>query len=616
MCGLCGLVGFPPGPGREALVASMSAALSHRGPDDSAVWSDRDVAFGFRRLSIIDLERGRQPMTSEDGSLHLMLNGEIYNHRDLRRELESKGRVFRTRSDVEPVLHLVDLEGPEALARLHGMFALALWNSRDKTLLLARDRHGKKPLVYWSDGTRFAFASEIQALVKIPGVGRDVDTESISAYLASGVVPAPRTMLRGVRKLLPGHWALVRDGKIQIAPLVPPQPSSTFSDRDLARAWVRRQVTRAVEVRLESDVPLGAFLSGGVDSTIIVGLMAAKQRAPIPTFTAAFDDPEVDESATARLVAKRFGTDHHEFRIAPDAGELLPKLARHFGEPFADPAAIPTWELARRSREFVKTVMSGDGGDECFGGYLRYRAIRLLARVRRLPAPLRWLAFLAPVSPRYRARARALLGRSALPLGELYAEMLAPIDGPTRRRLFPGDEPEADPFEGGDPVSAACASDTRRYLPDDLLVKTDIVSMAHGLEVRCPFVDAALTAGAAAIPGRWKVEGRRTKAILRDAFPELLPPEVARGRKRGFAVPLDAWLRGPLRKFRDDHLRDRASRIQGVFDAGVVERLLREHDQGADHGRALWTLMAFEAWMRWLHHERPKTETGLSRVLK
>jgi asparagine synthase (glutamine-hydrolysing) len=332
--------------------------------------------------------------------------------------------------------------------------------------------------------------------------------------------------------------------------------------------------------------------------------MAAKRNEPVSTFTATFEDPQVDESAAAAAVARRFGTRHHEFRIAPDAAELLPKLVRHFGEPFADPAAIPTWELARRSREFVKTALSGDGGDECFGGYLRYRAIRLLARLRRVPAPMRWMALLMPIARRYRARAKSLIGRSGLPLGELYDEMMAPIDGPTRRRLYPGPELPAESFDGPDPVAAACARDVRRYLPDDLLVKTDITSMAHGLEVRCPFVDPALVAGSAAIPGKWKVEGRTTKSILRDAFKDLLPPEVARARKRGFAVPLDSWLRGPLRAMRDDHLRDRAARNHRILDAVEVERLIREHDQGADHGRALWTLIVLEAWKRWIDRER------------
>lgn len=600
MCGICGIVGFPPGPGRDALVASMSAAVAHRGPDDAASWGDRDAAFGFRRLAIIDPEGGRQPMASEDGSLHLVLNGEIYNHRDLRRDLEARGRRFRTRSDVEVALHVIEEEGAAGLQRLHGMFALAAWNAHDRSLLVARDLHGKKPLMYWTDGSRFAFASEIQALLRIPEVERELDPEAIGGYLATGVVPAPRTLLRAVRKLPPGHWARWRDGRLELRAIAGPPPPEPFRDRESAREWVRAEVARAVEIRLQSDLPLGVWLSGGIDSTIIVGLMAAKVAEPVPTFTATFDDPAVDESAAARLVSRKFGTAHHEFRIAPDAAEILPRLVRHFGEPFADPAALPTWELARRTREFVKTALSGDGGDECFGGYLRYRAIRMLASLRRLPAALRWLALLAPVPAAYRARARSLIGRAGLPLGELYTEMMAPIDGPTRRRLYPGPESDSDAFDGADPVAAAAARDVRKYLPDDLLVKTDISSMAHGLEVRCPFVDARLVAGSARIPSGWKIEGRVTKAILRDSFRDLLPPKVALGKKRGFAVPLDAWMRGPLRAMRDDHLLDRAARLRGLFDPSEVERLVREQDQGADHGRALWTLMVFEAWRRWL----------------
>ena len=605
MGGICGIIGFPPGPGRDSLVAAMSGSLAHRGPDDAATWGDRDAAFGLRRLAIIDPDGGRQPMTSDDGSHHLMLDGEIYNHRDVRKELEARGARFRTRSDVEAALRLVELNGPAGLDRLHGTFALAAWSARERTLLLARDPRGKKPLVYWTDGTRFAFASEIQALLRIPEVERDVDAESISAYLASGAVPAPRTMLRSVRKLPPGHRGLLKNGRLEIRALSAPPPPEPFPDRESARAWVRAEVARAVEIRMEADAPPGAFLSGGIDSTIVVGLMAAPRATPVPTFTATFDDPAFDESGAARIVSRRFGTVHHEFRIAPDAGQLLPRLVRHFGEPFADSSALPAWELARRARDFAKTVLSGDGGDECFGGDPRHRAVRRLARLRRRPAPARWLALLAPVSRRYRARARALIGRSGMSLGELYAEMTAPIDPEVRRRLHPGPELPPDGFEGPDPVAAACARDLRTFLPDDLLVKTDICSMAHGLEVRCPFVDASLVAGSAAIPGPWKVEGRMTKAILRDAFRDLLPPEVAQGRKRGFGVPLDAWLRGPLRPQRNDHLGDRASRVRGILDASEIDRLLREHDQGADHGRAIWTLMVFEAWKRWLDTQRP-----------
>jgi asparagine synthase (glutamine-hydrolysing) len=576
----------------------MAGALAHRGPDDAATWSDGDAAFGFRRLAIIDPAGGRQPMANDDGSLRLILNGEIYNHRELRRELESRGRTFRTRSDVEAALRVLEEEGPAGLARLQGMFALALWNTRDRSLLLARDRHGKKPLVYWTDGARFAFASEIQALLKVPDVERETDPESIGTYLATGVVPAPRTMFRSIRKLPPGSWATWRAGRLDLHELPSPAPRAPFPDRESARAWVRSEVRRAVEIRLQSDVPLGAFLSGGVDSAIIVGLMAAK--GPVDTFTATFDDPDLDESETARIVSKRFGTKHREIRIAPDAGTLLPKLAAHFGEPFADPAAIPMWELSRGARETVKSVLSGDGGDECFGGYLRYRAIRLLKRLRGLPAPLRWMAFLAPVPAKYQKRARALIGRAGRPLAELYSEMMAPIEAEVRHRLHPGPRPSVEEFDDPDPVAAASSRDVRGYLPDDLLVKTDIASMAHGLEVRCPFVDPALVAGSAAIPGEWKIEGRRTKAILRDAFRDLLPAEVLEGKKRGLGVPLDAWMRGPLRAMRDEHLRDRGARVRSVLDAAEIDRLVREQDQGADHGRALWALMMFEAWKRWI----------------
>jgi len=604
MCGICGLVGFPPGPGRDALVASMSESLGHRGRDGAQVWSDSGVALGFRRLAVIDVEGGMQPMTSENGALQLILNGEIYNHLELRGEMETLGHRFRSRSDAEAALHLLEQEGRDGIARLQGMFALAVWNRRDGSLLLARDRHGEKPLVYWHDGARFAFASEIQALLRIPEVGREIDADSIGSYLATGVVGSPRTMLRSVRKLPPGHWGLFKNGRFELGtwpePPAPPEPV----DRETARQWVRAEVTRAVDSQLIADVPVGAFLSGGVDSSILVGLMTARRTDPVPTFTATFSDAPFDEGAAARVISRHFRTDHHEFRATPDAAELLPRIVRHFGEPFADPATLPTWELARLTARHVKVAMSGDGADECFGGYLRHRAIRLLATLRRLPAPIRWLAKFLPVGRAYRERTRSLLSRAGLPLAVLYAEMTAPADVATRRRLFPGPVPVLKELDGPDPVTAAGNVDLRSYLPDDLLVKTDIASMAHGLEVRCPFVDPALVRGSRVIPGRWKIEGRTTKAVLREAFRDLLPPETLRRPKHGFAVPLDAWLRGPLRGLREEHLRDRTARQRGIFDPVEVERLSREHDQGADNGRILWALVVFEAWKRWLDRER------------
>lgn len=591
MCGLCGAVGFPPSALDRAL-----PALAHRGPDGESRWNDDACQLGFRRLAILDLAGGMQPFVSEDGSLRLILNGEIYNHRELRGELEGKGHRFRSSCDAEAALHLFEEHGVDSLARLRGMFSLAVWDSAARTLYLARDRFGKKPLVYAHDGERFAFASEIRALLEIPGIGRELDPDALAAYLARGVVPAPWTMIRQVRKLPPGHYAVFHEGDLSVEPWRPRLPGVKPVPMDEAADRVRSAVSDAVRARLESDAPLGAFLSGGVDSAVVVGVMSRAMKEPVRTFTIGFDEAGFDESPAARETAARFGTRHSEFRVRPDASALLPKIVRHHGEPFADASALPTFELARVTAEHVKVALSGDGGDENFGGYNRYRAIRLLDRLKCLPAPLRWAARLAPVDRRYRLRTRALLDRIGDPLDALYEEMIAPIDASTRARLLPGEGPSAF-FLLEDPVAAAARHDLANYLPDDLLVKTDIASMAHGLEVRCPFLDGAVVELAQSLPGDLRIRGRMHKAVLRRAFRDLLPPEAAARPKQGFGIPLDAWLRGPWKALRDGHLGPDAL-LRAHLAGGEVDRLVAEHDRGADHGRALWTLIVFEEWLR------------------
>jgi asparagine synthase (glutamine-hydrolysing) len=585
MCAICGLV-EPRTPERDARVLAMRAALRHRGPDDEGHWSDDHAALGHARLAIIDLSAGaRQPMASDDGRFVLVFNGEIYNYRELRKRLG--GRPFRTQSDSEVILRAYEEWREGCVHELDGMFAFAIWDAKERSLFAARDRLGKKPFAYRRDGARFAFASEIHALG-----GRDVDPFALEPYLAYGYVPAPLSMVKGVEKLPAATWLRFADGRVTRDRYWSPAPSLPS---------IREPIERAVERRLVADVPVGAFLSGGIDSSIIVGLMSRHRR--VQTFTVGFDDPEFDEREPARAVAERFGTDHHEFVVKVDAMGVLPELVRHFGEPFGDPSAVPTYYVARETRRHVKVALSGDGGDECFGGYRRHLAVRKLKTLKPVGWAVKMLASLYRPK-KYGARARRVLAKIDAPLAELYRDLVTVFPDDLRKRLTRTDRDVSSYVEAffteraDDPVAAAGYTDLMLYLPDDLLVKTDIASMASGLEVRCPFLDPEVVNAAFAIPGSEKIRGNRTKAALREAFRDLLPPSIARREKQGFGVPVDRWLRGPMREMLRDHLLDRTARERNVFEPAVVEELVREHEAGADHGQRLWLLLIFEVWAR------------------
>ncbi len=579
---MCGIAGCSD-PGADLRLDS----LAHRGPDGAAAWTDGAFRLGFRRLAILDREGGMQPFHSEDDRYHLVLNGEIYNHHALRRELEGLGHRFRSRCDAEVALHGWEAWGEGVLGRLRGMFAFAIWDSRDRVLSAARDRRGEKPLVYFAGGGRLAFASELAAL-EAP---RRIDRDALGLYLERGYVPAPYTMIEGVRTLPPGHLLRWTTSSLDVRPWAPGPPEAEDLPFEEAARRVREAVTASVDARLEAEVPLGAFLSGGLDSSILVGLMA--RRGPVKTYSIGFEDPALDESAHAEAVARAFTTQHRTIRFdAPDPS-IGRHLATHFGAPFADSAAIPTWTLAQGASREVRVALSGEGADEAFAGYARHRALRLLAKLKRLPAPLRWAARLLPVDRKYRTRTRDLLDRLDLPLGSLYLEMLAPIDRAARARLLPGEDPRLDAPE--DPVRFATGHDFGNYLPGDLLAKTDTCSMAHGLEVRCPYLAEEVVDLAFRIPSAHKIRGRVQKAVLRHAFRDLLPPEIAARGKQGFAVPMDAWLRGPLKARRDELLR--GGPIRSLLAAPEIDRLLSEHDAGVDRSRALWTLAMLAEWM-------------------
>lgn len=581
------------------------------------------AALGFRRLKIIDLSApANQPMPNEDGSIRAVFNGEIYNYLDLRKDLLARGHRFRSHSDTETLVHLYEEKGADAIADLDGMFGLAVWDEPQGRLLLARDRTGKKPLYYHHDGRRLLFASEIKAFLGHPSFEAEIDRDAVAPYFLYGYVPLPRSWFRGVRQVEPGglltfdrsgltasrrYWQLSFPTEEEAAS----RPSPTRAE---AAGRVRELVTQAVKRRLMSDVPLGAFLSGGIDSTIVVGVMRELGVSPLKTFSIGFEgDAAYDETAVARQVAARFETDHTEFRVQPSAMGLLDTLIWHHDAPFGDSSAIPTYLVSKLTREHVTVALTGDGGDEVFAGYLRFRAAVLASRI---PSPVRAAAgaVLAaipsgPNQRHWRSRA-ARFGRAlGLPLHERVTrwnsyfdddlEALVGASAPVDRlQHLAGVLPQ---LQGRSPLAQLLLANFASYLPDDLLVKADRCTMANSLEARCPFLDRDLLEYAATLPDDYKLDGGRSKAVLRDAFAELVPPSVARRQKTGFGVPLDAWFRGELRPVVRDLLLSPQARHRDYLAFDVVRQTVERHESGAaNEGQRLWALLTFERWLQLL----------------
>ncbi len=632
MCGIAGILTAGGDKGRA--VAAMVERLRHRGPDDAGTWQSAPAggkpscALGHARLSIIDLETGYQPMKNEDGSVVLVCNGEIYNFRELRHELESRGHRFASKSDNEVIIHLYEEHGADCVEHLDGMFAFALWDAKAERLLLARDRLGEKPLVYYQADGFLAFASELDALVALDAVPRVLDPEAVHHYLSYLVVPFPLTIYRGVRKLPPAHVLVFENGAAQLSRYWDLTPEPEDCTLDVAAERVRAAVEEAVRSRLVSDVPPGAFPSGGIDSSIVVGLMSRMCSEPVRTFSIGFGDTAYDELAYAREAAGAFGTAHMEFQVTPDAVEVLPLLARRYGEPFADPSAVPTYYLAQETAAHVKVALTGDGGDESFGGYLRHIAAQVCRHIdRTVPTFGRVIGLLGTQLPRGRdrksvaTRARLLLGAMHLSPAERHAAWLAYSSGIEKRRLYSpafaemvGQTDSVDLFRAPyercvglrDAASAAMFADLMRYLPDDPLVKMDIATMACGLEARAPLLDHRVVELALRIPSRHKLHGGRGKLVLRHAFRDLLPPRIASRGKMGFGVPVARWLREDLAGFVREALTGSQTILREVFSMPEVERLLREHTGGrTDNGYLLWALLCFELWAREFHPRPP-----------
>jgi len=626
MCGICGLYNFGSGePVAEELLRGMMAALRHRGPDAEGTYLSPTcpaLGLGHTRLSIIDLTGGCQPMANEDGAVWVVQNGEIYNYRELRRDLEARGHRFQSESDTEVILHLYEEHGTACLGHLRGMFAFALWDERRRRLFLARDRLGVKPLVYWTDGERFAFASEARALLRLPGVPRELEPEALHHYLTLAYVPSPLTMFRGIRKLPPAHFLLVGERVGEPTRYwepgfdrEEPRPEAEYAEA------LRETLREATRLRLRSDVPLGAFLSGGIDSSITVALMSTLTEEPVKTFSIGFAERAYDELAYARLIAGRYHTDHHEFTVRPDALAVLPRLVWFYGEPFADSSALPTYYVSQVTRQFVTVALTGDAGDECFAGYPRYQAVRLASYFDGLPGWLRrvltiplWQQLPAGLEQKSPLRRlKRLLGALALPPETRYLTWIAYFTEEQKRSLYQADLTRATAhlstahlFEerfaevaGRDPLTAATYVDLMTYLPDDLLVKVDVASMAHALECRSPFLDHKVVELAARMPIGLKLRGRQSKYLLKKTFADLLPEEILHRAKMGFGMPIARWFRGELRGFLTDVLLGPPARARGYFQMPVVQQLITEHANGVfDHGYRLWALLWFELWCR------------------
>jgi asparagine synthase (glutamine-hydrolysing) len=608
VCGICGIASTNSS-GITDRVAAMSATLVHRGPDSSGEFSDEGVAFAARRLSIIDLETGDQPVANENGTVHVVQNGEIYNYRELRRELERAGHSFRTQGDTEVLLHLYEEHGDRFAERLRGMFAIAIWDASHRRLVLARDRFGIKPLYYRHADNELAFASELRALPR-----GEIDLDALEAFLAFNSIPAPLTIFREIRKLPPGHLLLWEDGRLELRRFARPAPLEELREDEEAELVeeLRSRVRDSVRAHLVSDVPVGVLLSGGVDSAFLAALAAEESSEPLRTFSIGFEERSFDELAGARLVAERYGTEHRELVLRPDAALLLPALADAFDEPFADSSALPTYLVSQLAANDVKVALSGEGGDELFGGYYTYAADLLAERVGGLARLARPLVERLPTSASrasFDYKAKRFVRAAHLPSLERHHGWKE-IFSPGLRAELTGRRSAFDPVdilrdryretEGADELARLQDVDLGIYLVDDLLVKTDRASMAHSLEARVPYLDTVVTNLALALPTRHKIRGLSKKVLLRKAAAPLLPREIVHGKKRGFSIPAAAWLRGELEPFARETLSRETLQRQGYFHAEMVTRLLDDHVAGReDRSRQLWGLLAFTLW-----HER------------
>jgi asparagine synthase (glutamine-hydrolysing) len=622
---MCGIAGFVEGGGaarsaeeRAALLDRMCRRIEHRGPDEQGAAVLGRAAVGMRRLSIIDLAGGHQPMPGCDTRVHVVFNGEIYNYKELQSDLEARGHKFRTCSDTETIVHAYEEFGDACVERLRGMFAFAVWDGRSERLFIARDRAGEKPLYYTTtpQGT-FVFGSELKCLLEHPEVGRDTDPAALDAYLTLGYVPEPLSVFRGVRKLEAGHRLVLEQGRVTtesywdfpVETDVRPRREEEYVEE------LRARLEESVRMMLVSDVPLGAFLSGGVDSSTIVGLMSRATNAPVKTFSIGFREDSFDELKYARLAARHFETDHRELIVTPEVCRLVDELVRHFDEPFADQSSVPTYLVSKLAREHVKVVLSGDGGDELFAGYTRYAVERDRQGFARLPRVVR-RGLMAPLAGQlpHGARGRNFIHNVALDPEERYLDNVSVFNALGKRSLYTADfrralggrETASEIFRAhaaranaGDHVASLLYLDAKTYLPGDILTKVDRMSMAASLEARVPLLERDLVEFVSRMPASLKMRGAESKYVFKRAVRGLVPDEILDRPKQGFGVPIGEWINRELRERIHDTFADPRTRSRGIVEPAYVDVLLAEHERGRrDHSNPLWSLFVLELWHR------------------
>ncbi|MFA7230137.1 MAG: asparagine synthase (glutamine-hydrolyzing) [Victivallaceae bacterium] len=627
MCGIAGIINFTDKTAATAVLERMNSAQAHRGPDDSGIFADSRAALGHRRLSIIDLSNGHQPLGNEDGSVQIVFNGEIYNHDELRQRLETRGHVFRTHCDTEAIVHLYEEHGADCVKLLKGMFAFCIYDHKLGRVLLARDRMGQKPLFYFRHKRLLAFASELGALKQHPDMPRELNLQSLHDYFSMQYIPAPLTVYKDVYKLPPAHFLDmdIDDGSFRIERYWQPDYSvkTNLSFHDAA-AQLRELLTLAVKRRLMSDVPFGAFLSGGLDSSIVTGIMSQLCDNPVKTFTIGFAEKQYDERSYATIAAAAinrqaaFPLQYHEQVVNSQDFDLLRKLAGHYGEPYSDASMLPTFLLSKFTREHVTVAISGDGADELFAGYERYLVMKYSAYSDKLPLPLRKLLFGIPskfmpdsgertMSGRLRRTLRTVASESS----QRYLDIICRFDEKQKKQLY------GERFDGFKPISSCeiissaynnatavnhvekiMETDVHTYLPGDILTKVDIASMACSLEVRSPFMDHELVEFAASLPLDFKLRGTSRKHILKEAFKDLIPPEISERRKKGFGVPLAAWFRGPWKNMLSQHLLEGELTSGHFFKPNVIKELLEQHFSArADNSYVLWSMLLLELFL-------------------
>lgn len=623
MCGIVGITSRKRQILDERILETMNNCIVHRGPDEAGFYVNESVGLAMRRLSIIDLGSGQQPIFNADKTRVIVFNGEIYNFQELRKSLEKRGHRFYTNSDTEVIIHLYDEYGVDCVQHLRGMFAFAIWDTREKSLFIARDRVGKKPLLYsHQPNGDLIFASEFTALLAHPQVSREIDPEAINNYFSYNCIPAPQTAFQQIRKLEPAHWLRWKNGEIETKRYWLPDFSRKIKITEAEAIDETTRILReATRLRMISEVPLGAFLSGGVDSSIVVALMAQESSQPVKTFSIGFEEQDFSELKYARKVAESVGAEYHEFIVKPNALEILPTLVEHYGEPYADSSAIPTYYVARETRKFVTVALNGDGGDESFAGYERYVAMKFAELYNRLPKLVRGALIEMPANliqtPGFKksrvSDAKRFLQAANFPQAERYFRWVSIFNHESKIELYTQKFAEGVNLEapaevidrwfaasnGAGILDKTLLTDQMTYLPNDLLVKVDIASMAVSLEARSPLLDHKVMEFAASLPENLKMHRFTTKSLLKKVAAQLVPPEVIFRRKMGFGVPIGNWFRGEMKSFVREILLSEKSLQRGIIKPEMIEKYVTEHlDAKHDHAHRIWTLLMLELWFQ------------------